>query len=426
MRRLFLYISFVILTGCATSRKTTDTPDQVYNRIEALFSDKDFFSARDLYKASQSQLSEKQQWLCEAKIDNVFNRLGQSNERIASLFSKYGNELGPAAKLQLLGLRQTNCGKLFAYGEAWAAINDILENYHAQLSADERDDYVNTRKIWGALRGEPAQQVIIAESTKLQFTRDKVMLTNLKVKSGEAEEDFVFDTGANLSTVTKSTARTFGMRIMPDTQIEVGAITGIKVNAELAVCPSFKIGEIEVRNAVFLVFPDSALAFPQIGYQITGIIGFPVIEAFGDFQITRKDELIVNRTFITCTEQNLALDFLTPILQLDGDNYSFDSGARGTQLYQKYFRKHRQEISKRYKVTQLSYSGAGGTMTAPGYFVTFSPSINGVPVAVDSVQLFRDATNPERAHFYGNIGQDLIGKFEKLHFNFRDMCLRFE
>jgi predicted aspartyl protease len=425
--RLLLYISLIFLTACSSSRTATESSsDQIYNRIEALFSDKDFFAARDLYLSQKDRLSEKQQWLCEAKIDNVFNRLSQSNERIASLFSRYGNELGPAARLQLLGLRQTNCGKLFAYGEAWAAINDILENYKTQLSADERDDYANTRKIWGALRGQPAQQVFIAESTTLPFSRDKVMLANLKVKSGNAEEDFIFDTGANLSTVTQSTARTFGMNIMPDTEIEVGAITGIKVNAQLAVCPSFRIGSIEVRNAVFIVFPDSALAFPQIGYQINGIIGFPVIEAFGDFQITRNDQLIVNKTFVTCNEQNLALDFLTPVLRVDGDIYTFDSGARGTQLYEKYFRKHRQAIIKKYRLTSLSYGGAGGTTTSPGYYVTFSPKINGAVVAVDSVQLFRNQINPDRQHFYGNIGQDLIGKFDKLHFNFRDMCLRFE
>lgn len=423
-RILFFFFIAVISAGCSASKKLSESPDGIYNRVEALFSDKEFFKARDLYLAHKNELSEKQQWLCEAKIDNVFNRLSQSNERIASLFSKYGEELGPAAKLQLLGLRQTNCGKLFAYGEAHAAINDILENYKTQLSPDEQNDYANTRKIWAALKDQPAQQVVVAENTQLHFTRDKAMLANLRVKSGNAEEDFVFDTGANLSTVTQSTARSFGMRFMPGTTIEVGAITGLKVGAELAICPLFSMGGIEVRNAVFLVFPDSALAFPQIGYQINGIIGFPVIEAFGDFQITRTDNLIVNKVASSCHEQNLALDFLTPVLSLEGDNYTFDSGALGTQLYGKYFRKHRKAIEKRYSLTSISYGGAGGSTSTPGYYVQFTPNINGVPVPVDSVQLFRE--NPSREHFYGNIGQDLIGKFEKLHFNFRDMCLRFE
>jgi hypothetical protein len=36
------------------------------------------------------------------------------------------------------------------------------------------------------------------------------------------------------------------------------------------------IGKIVVENVVFLVFPDDQLSFPQIGYKISGILGYPV------------------------------------------------------------------------------------------------------------------------------------------------------
>ncbi len=63
----------------------------------------------------------------------------------------------------------------------------------------------------------------------------------------------------------------------------------------------------------FLVFPDEALAFPEIGYQIHGIIGFPVIEGMKEIEITRDDRFIVPDKRSTFSERNLAIDFLTPL-----------------------------------------------------------------------------------------------------------------
>ncbi|RTZ46153.1 hypothetical protein EJ377_17055 [Chryseobacterium arthrosphaerae] len=41
------------------------------------------------------------------------------------------------------------------------------------------------------------------------------------------------------------------------------------------------------------MFADQALSFPQISYQINGILGFPVIEALKEVQLTQDDYFIV-------------------------------------------------------------------------------------------------------------------------------------
>src|SRR5690606_9511800 len=151
----------------------------------------------------------------------------------------------------------------------------------------------------------------------------------------------IFDTGANFSTVTESTAQKLKIHIMDTTVIDVGSITGTKVKSKIGVCPEFSMGDILVKNAVFLVMPDEALAIPQIPFQINGIIGFPVIEAMKEVQLTRSGEFIVPSERSADREQNMALSFLTPVIRLDEGNFTFDSGANSTMLYDNYFKKHK-------------------------------------------------------------------------------------
>ena len=149
-----------------------------------------------------------------------------------------------------------------------------MKDYKNLLSENEINEIENSLKIWFALENEPKQKTFIKDAVRLKMEKDKVGLNNLKVSNGKDSLNFIFDTGANLSTVPKSTAQLFGMKIIP-VDIEVGTITGEKVPAQIAVCPEFKLDNIEILNSIFLVLDDNALAFPQIDYQIYGVLGFP-------------------------------------------------------------------------------------------------------------------------------------------------------
>src|SRR4029078_8069324 len=113
------------------------------------------------------------------------------------------------------------------------------------------------------------------------LTRDRANLMNIPVGEAGKEERFVFDTRANLSTIGETLARELGVRII-DRQILVGTATGARATSRLAIAPELRIGAATARNVVFLVLPDSALKFPQIGYEIRGIVGHPVIAALGE------------------------------------------------------------------------------------------------------------------------------------------------
>src|SRR5690606_22097797 len=112
---------------------------------------------------------------------------------------------------KLLRTRQMNHSKLFEYKDADEAMHEMLTGYKSQMKEEDIQDYENTKKIWAALVGQPAQQVIINDHTVLKLKRDRLGLQNLVLRLDSLVMDFIFDTGANFSTVTESTAQKLKM-----------------------------------------------------------------------------------------------------------------------------------------------------------------------------------------------------------------------
>lgn len=426
MKRRLLSLLLIVLTSCSHGQEKEEESLAYFKQMDSLLARKDFFTARDLYHSYQDKLTAFHRLRIGAVLDNVFNRIDSSAEKINRLLTGYGEDLSDSVKYSLLNIQQTNYAKLYEYDKAYQSISAMLDRYSKTARREEVADLQNTRLIWKALSGQPRQEIDISDDTRLRMTRNSAGLSLLPVTLDTLTMGFVFDTGANLSTVTETTAGKFNMRLMQGL-IDVTAITGIKIKSKIAVCPLLRIGHISIRNAVFLVFPDNALAVPQIGLQINGIIGLPIIEALREIQLTREGDFIVPATNTVYPEQNMALDFLTPVIRLDGESYSFDSGADASMLYEKYYHRHRQKIDTAYQEQSLHIGGAGGHISRRGYYVRFAPTINGRPIALDSVMLFKERiSRNDESPFSGNIGQDLIRKFEKMTINFESMFIKFE
>lgn len=423
MKYFFFLVFGFSLTNTVLAQNVSKS-QQYFENLDSLLNKKDFFAASDYYNTHLNQLNPVHQLKAGAAIDNVFNRLDSSNQKIRILFTKYAKDLKAEDHFALLKIKQMNHSKLFEYKQAHDDINELLSKYSSMMSQTDVDDYKNTNIIWAALVNAPKQKVIVTENTALKILHDKAGLQNLEASLDTVQIPFIFDTGANLSTVTESTAKRFRMQVL-DSVIDVNSITGLKVKSRIGICPEFNLGHIRILNAIFLVFPDSALAIPQINFQIHGIIGFPVIEAMKEIQITRSGEFIVPVNRSSYNYRNMAIDFLNPIIDLEGESYTFDSGANSTLLYDRYYKKYQSRIDSLYKETSISIGGAGGSITKRGYVVKFQTRIGNQSVSLDSVQLFKENIKEDNS-FYGNIGQDLIKKFSKMTLNFQDMFIRFD
>lgn len=414
---------FILLLGVQVFAQTS-------SRLEDLYRNKQFFDLRDEVGKQKGDKSPELIFYRGA-VSNKFNQLKQSIALLESYIKTAAAE-GDAHLRDAYELLADSYLKTYQYRRSAESFKIILEKFKGQLDAEKANDFENSYKLWSALGEVAPQTVSFAGDTRLRATRDKAALMNVPVEINNQNMNFVFDTGANLSTVTASTAQKLGLKII-EADVSVGSSTDKKVNSKLGVASLMKIGQVTLRNVIFLILEDKALNFPQINYQINGIVGFPVIEAFREITMTRKDEVLIpaRRTGKAKFEQNLCLDELNPVLLATYNDrrmsFTFDTGAQTSALYPAFYKSQEAEIKKIGRQKNVRMGGAGGSREVSAYILQ-KPilMVSGKPATLRDIEVLTEPINEDSRYFYGNLGQDLIRQFQKMTLNFESMSIVFE
>jgi predicted aspartyl protease len=178
--------------------------------------------------------------------------------------------------IALQTLQIDNYVKSYRYKAAAVVENELIKNYSKNLDTAKLSDLQNTNILWNALSRIAPQEMIRNSGACITWSRDVGGLIDVPVIINGHRSQLIFDTSANISTVSESSAKLFHLQLIK-TSFDLGSGTSVNNKASLAVAKDLKIGTIELKNVVFIVFPDDQLSFPQITYIIHGIIGFPVI-----------------------------------------------------------------------------------------------------------------------------------------------------
>ena len=396
--------------------------------FETAYDKRQWFDLRDRVLQLGAKDESTEMLFYRGVVANRFNDLKEST----ALLQKYVKraEKSAAHLPDAYEILADNYTKTYGYGKAAATYKFLIDNYQEKLEAERIKGFENVFGLWNALRDVPRQTVSFGDST-IQGTRDKANLLNLSIEVGNQKMDFIFDTGANISTISLSTAEKLGLKII-ESDVSVGSSTDKKVKSKLAVAPAMKIGNAVVRNVVFLVMDDKALFFPQINYQINGIVGFPVIEAFGAVSISRDNQIrIFEKKTKDKVEPNMCLQGLLPLVAGTYKNermiFSFDTGAVTSEFHQAFFLKNEAEIKKNSAEQKIKVGGAGGYMEVPAYGMKdLELTVGGKTARFAKTRVLSQPTNEDSRYFYGNLGQDLIKQFERMTLDFQAMRLSFK
>ncbi len=328
-----IVICIFVFASCAHQINPEDEKS-----LHELLKSEQYFELRNFLTVNKQLLSEKSIWTAQAFINNVFNKNRQSNGDIEKLIQKYGKELSDSLKKELLLVQSDNYLKLFEYKKALESNNKILENYSSTLDSAMLADIETMNNIYTPLENINPQKVIVLDDNYIPIKRDAVGLMNVEVAIKDSVYDLIFDTGAEMPVLKRSFANKLGLEIL-ETTIDVESATGIVVKSELAVIDSLSIGNILVLNSVFLVMDDQMLEFPQFNFFPLGAIGFPIMEEFNEFTITKSDTLIVPLNPSKSNLANMRLNGLSPHVYLyngsDTLEYAFDTGAKKNTFHKK-------------------------------------------------------------------------------------------
>ncbi|HEY4155975.1 MAG TPA: aspartyl protease family protein, partial [Puia sp.] len=279
-----------------------------------------------------------------------------------------------------------------------------------------------------ALKSVPPQETDIKESETVYWKKDKIGLIEIPLKCRSVSYQGIFDTRANISSITQTYAKKLGLKILDVSYEEGSGITGIKFKTGLGVADSLYFGNILVRNVLFQVMPDSILYIAPIKFSLDIIIGFPVIEQLKEIHLYRDGRMLIPLTSSKSDLHNFALDGLDPVISLKTDQdtlcFHLDLGADETVLYAAYFEKFKQRILKEGKKRSARYGGAGGIQEKEVYVLpALHLSLGNKNITLDSVDVFTKKIFPEE-RFYGNLGRDFTGRFGELVFNFEYMYVK--
>jgi len=421
LMRIFLFFVCFILSVALHAT----TPD----KLDSLLVHRHFFELqRALNSDACRDLPEYRKIYYRAFLHNFFHDLITSNQEISLLLENYKKQLSHNEVGNLLMKKIDNHVKLYQYREAHLTAQLLLRKYRHVLTPDERNDARNSDIIWKGLQEVEPQTITIANNTEIGYRRDLAGLINIPVNFADSTFDFVFDTGANLSVITESYARKASLRLL-NARFKVRAITGLEVYANLGIAKEFKMGNIIIRNAVFMVFPDSTLSFAHGRYTIKGIIGFPIIEQLQEIHINNRS-LTVPQTVTDRNIRNFGVDELLPVISVvyntDTLAFTFDTGAQFTFLNEPFYRRYRSLIDSAGKSFVMQVGGAGGVSKTTAFRLPQVPiTVAAQPALLKDVAVKTTHSDPKDKLYYGNLGQDIMNQFKEMVINFRYMYVDF-
>jgi predicted aspartyl protease len=418
----------LLLIVCGVFASAGPASDSLVIRLQAILDQKDFFRLKATLEREGAALTVSNRVYFQAFVDNVFGRNDLSLREVSALLGEAKNGITSKQQCVLWLLQADNYYKMGQYRLATGCCDTLLSRYGDTMDAAQREELGNDRVLWHALEDVPPQEVRMQGPTSIHWIRDAVGLMNVPVRMDSSTYNFVFDTGAGLSTISESFADRLKLRRRVGS-LDVQSSTGIHNASTLAVADSLYLGSILLRNVVFLVLPDTQLSFPPIHYSINAILGLPVIWQLQEVHI-RRDGTLTLQPGTPTGPPNLALDGWAPIVSvlMDGDSlcFHFDTGASETELYSSYLERYRQKVLLEGKPRTTKRGGAGGIVQTEVYRLKdVRLAVGGRLATLSHLDVLAHPTEGAPDKYFGNLGQDVLSQFPEMVLNFTYMNLNF-
>lgn len=320
--------------------------------------------------------------------------------------------------------------KVGRYADSCDTYSDLVKHFASEFTQTERQTIQDNLHTFELLRDAAPQTISGTRSFSVLVRRDPTGDIDVPVEIGGVKQWWIFDTGANVSTIAMSTARHLGLTISKGSASTQNGATGTEVPLRGAVIPQLTFGGVIVRNVATLVMDDKNLDV-VVGknehYQIQGVLGYPVLAALASFTITGDEMAVAPESQPSARSSRLYVEELTPLLEatVAGQEllFGFDTGADSGSFSAMYLRKFPGQFTS-LKTQTYGTAGAGGdVLFLPAYYLpqielhlgSATATLKKVPV------LTRDLGVDPLDQVYGNLGQSILSQFRSYTIDFSRM-----
>jgi hypothetical protein len=200
-----------------------------------------------------------------------------------------------------------------------------------------------------------------------------------------------------------------------------------------ALATHLAVGRFQLRNVAFCALPDDQPGFAGVPEPERGLIGLPVLLAFGairwsDDGILEIGAPAASRDF---TRSNLCLDGGTPVLEaaLGGNQLrlALDTGNPETFLFHEFGADFPEALKGATSAEPHEIQGLGESVTVESRTLPrLDLRIGGQSVSLESVPVLTQPAAAACLSCFGNAGLDLFGGARRVTLDFQAMRLTLE
>lgn len=255
-------------------------------RLQNLLADHQYLRIQ----AQLDQLSPDQAQFYRGILANRSNQLEQSIQLLEPLVDKVsagGDKVREKLLRMALAEDYLRLGEWTKADQAYQALDDRL---HASLSSGEQDEIEMPLKMLPLAAANPPITVDACNPFRIQVSNDPLGLIDVPVFIDARSHSWMLDPTAPFNLISRSIARDIGLDASQKS-VTIRTLTGRPIEVHSTVIPRITIGgRLTLHNVTAFVFEDADFAFPDSGYRVEGVLGYPALAAMG--RITVSDNTI--------------------------------------------------------------------------------------------------------------------------------------
>ena len=357
--------------------------------------------------------------------DARFDSAADDDPVVARLAAGSADPVRRRAALSILTSAAFRDGR---YGEAARFAGELQRSLTAAGETERATEVGRTHGLAGQLADRPAQTLggeVVPGAVPLRY--DRVGLPRIDFSVNGQVQEAVVDTGANLSVLSRETARRLGVEII-GTPTDVGNGVDSTVPVRIGIAGRIEIAGTVLRNVAFLIIDDEQLTFPLPGgYDIRAIIGLPVLRALGRVQVDHAGRFAVlapatdaaGPPNLQASGNDLFVD-----VAVDGRPLPLhlDTGANQTTLSARYAVAFPEVLAGLETQTARLASAGGGRVAQRATWRQAPIELAGRRLELPELPIGQPGDGPE-PRFFGTLGSNALRAFSSYTIDFTAMRL---